>query len=108
MKQIQQVIIIDAIRNVGGIVNQLPWAIALTNGHMQIGGGHRFHSYTLQAYTQESKNTPSNHTLKIFQTVDVASTRMENFATQIILHQTSNPTFGFIQAILFNLTWTCI
>jgi hypothetical protein len=33
---------------------------------------------------------------------------MENFATQIILHQTSNPTFGFIQAILFNLTWTCI
>ncbi len=44
MKQIQQVIIIDAIRNVGGIVNQLPWTVALTNGHMQIGGGHRFHS----------------------------------------------------------------
>ncbi len=81
MKQIQQVKVVDAIKNghwcqrvqvIGGIVNRLPWVIALTNGHMQIGGGHRFHSQTHQAYTQESKNTPSNHTLKIFQIVDVA------------------------------------
>ncbi len=48
----QQVKVIDVIRNVDGIINQLPWAITLANANIQIGGGHRTHFETFQAYTR--------------------------------------------------------
>lgn len=66
IKQTKVIRVIDAIRNVDGIINQLLWIVALASGHMQIGGKHKMHFQLFQAYTQNNKNIQSNHTLKFF------------------------------------------
>ncbi len=90
--------VIDVIRNVDGIVNQLFWDVALVNGHTQIGVECKCTLTNSHAYTQESKTTQNNHTSKIFQAIDVALNftqqncikGLEYFATQTTFHQTSN------------------